>query len=224
MEETKKTVTSDTTAETGLKFFGAVTASISHEIKNRMAIINEQAGLLQDFVRMAEKGRQLDPERLMRLAGSIKTQVSMSDVIIKNMNRFAHSVDVFWQTADLDEVLLLVTALARRTADNREVRLEVRSPGTSIRVGTSAFYIMNLTWLCLDKLMQQPGKDKSIVLGCEKVGDGAALWLSGDGFDAEPGNMELGPAAAGLAAQLKGQIQADSEQGCFRILLPLDMG
>ena len=35
----------DVFAENRLKFFGTVNASISHEIKNRMAVINEQAGL-----------------------------------------------------------------------------------------------------------------------------------------------------------------------------------
>jgi hypothetical protein len=35
-------------AETGLQFFGKMTASISHEIKNVLAIINENAGLLED--------------------------------------------------------------------------------------------------------------------------------------------------------------------------------
>ena len=34
---------------TGLQFFGKMTASISHEIKNVMAIINESAGLLDDY-------------------------------------------------------------------------------------------------------------------------------------------------------------------------------
>jgi C4-dicarboxylate-specific signal transduction histidine kinase len=224
VEEKKKAVTSDMTEETGLKFFGAVTASISHEIKNRMAIINEQAGLLEDFVRMAEKGRELNPERLMRLADSVKNQVAMSDGIIKNMNRFAHSVDVFWQAADLGELLLLIAALAKRTADNREVRLEVRPPEASLKAGTSSFYLMNLVWLCLEALMQQPGKDKSIVLGCEKVGEGAAVWLSGDGFETELGDIRLGQAATGLVAELNGQIRLDTEKGWLRILLPLDGG
>jgi C4-dicarboxylate-specific signal transduction histidine kinase len=224
VEEKKKAVTSDMTEETGLKFFGAVTASISHEIKNRMAIINEQAGLLEDFVRMAEKGRELNPERLMRLADSVKNQVAMSDGIIKNMNRFAHSVDVFWQAADLGELLLLIAALAKRTADNREVRLEVRPPEASLKAGTSSFYLMNLVWLCLEALMQQPGKDKSIVLGCEKVGEGAAVWLSGDGFETELGDIPLGQAATGLVAELNGQIRLDTEKGWLRILLPLDGG
>jgi hypothetical protein len=44
-----------------------MTASISHEIKNVMAIINESAGLLEDYSLMAEKGMPIDPDNASRL-------------------------------------------------------------------------------------------------------------------------------------------------------------
>src|SRR5680860_791484 len=97
----------DSLAETGLKFFGTVSASISHEIKNRMAVINEQAGLLKDLVLLAGQGKEMNLERLMRLAESLKNQVVLTDGIIKNMNRFSHTVDNFRCSADLGEVLSL---------------------------------------------------------------------------------------------------------------------
>jgi len=43
-----------------LRFFGKIVASISHEIKNVMAIINEKAGLIKDLTLMAEKGVESD--------------------------------------------------------------------------------------------------------------------------------------------------------------------
>ncbi len=47
--------------ECGLQCFGSISASISHELKNALAIINENAGLLEDLSFMAEKGLPLDP-------------------------------------------------------------------------------------------------------------------------------------------------------------------
>jgi hypothetical protein len=38
-----------------VRFFGEISASISHEIKNVLAIINENAGLLQDMVMMMKR-------------------------------------------------------------------------------------------------------------------------------------------------------------------------
>jgi hypothetical protein len=51
----------DPIAETGLQFYGKITASVSHEIKNVLAIINENAGLLEDFTFMADRGKPIDP-------------------------------------------------------------------------------------------------------------------------------------------------------------------
>ena len=39
----------ETTEYEGLRFFGKVNASISHEIRNALAVINENAGLIKDL-------------------------------------------------------------------------------------------------------------------------------------------------------------------------------
>ncbi|MBW2430934.1 MAG: sensor histidine kinase, partial [Deltaproteobacteria bacterium] len=51
-------------AETGLQFFSQISASISHEIKNVLAIINENAGLMEDFTLMEDRGIPIDAARL----------------------------------------------------------------------------------------------------------------------------------------------------------------
>ena len=47
----------DPLGESGLRFFGKISASISHEIKNAIAVMNENAGLIKDLIMMAERGR-----------------------------------------------------------------------------------------------------------------------------------------------------------------------
>ncbi len=61
----------DIIAETGLQFFGEMSASISHEIKNVLAIVNENAGLLEDLTLMADRGKPIDPARLKTHGGSV---------------------------------------------------------------------------------------------------------------------------------------------------------
>ena len=90
-------------SETGLQFFGKMSASISHEMKNVMAIINENAGLLEDLTVMAEKGMPIDPQRLRTQASRIMKQIRRGDDIIKGMNRFAHSVDEPWRQVELND-------------------------------------------------------------------------------------------------------------------------
>jgi C4-dicarboxylate-specific signal transduction histidine kinase len=100
---------------TGLAFFGKMTASISHEIKNVLAIINENAGLLEDITLMAERGIPINLDRLKTQAERIKNQIRRADVIVKNMNRFAHSVDESLMSVDLAELLEFLAALSRRS-------------------------------------------------------------------------------------------------------------
>lgn len=106
-----------------LQFFGRVSASVSHEIKNVFAVINESAGLIEDFTLMAERGMPLQPERLKKAANSIQGQIQRGDTIIKNMNAFAHSIDEETREVDLVEVLTLTIALSTRMADMQQIRL-----------------------------------------------------------------------------------------------------
>ena len=68
-------VKSTVDAEIGLQFFGKMTASISHEIKNVLAIINENAGLLEDLALLAGRGAAIDPQRLTNMSQAVMKQV-----------------------------------------------------------------------------------------------------------------------------------------------------
>lgn len=207
---------SDTIDRIGLKFFGAIAASISHEIKNHMAIINEQAGLLEDLIHMAERGAEIDAGRLKRLAASVKSQVAQTDDIIRNMNRFAHAVSPHGQPTDLNDLLKLLTELCKRIADVQGVQVRLQPAPTAVNVPTSPFDLMNLIWLCLDKAMRSPAKGHELVLECEKTSRGASLRLKLDG---SPDGL-VTEAAAALADALKAEIICDSARKEIVISLP----
>lgn len=108
-----------------LKFFGRVSASVSHEIKNVFAVIHEGAGLLDDLCLLAAKGRPLEPEKLQSVAQSILGQIRRGDEIVRNMNAFAHSVDEDVRDVNLIDCLELVVNLSRRSAAAKNVRLDL---------------------------------------------------------------------------------------------------
>jgi len=95
-----------------LAFFGKVNASISHELKNVMAIISETAGLLGDLSEMARGGTSVDPDMLTSSTESIIEEIQRGFTTIRQMNRFAHSVDTPVGSVDLMEVLDLVRNLS----------------------------------------------------------------------------------------------------------------
>jgi C4-dicarboxylate-specific signal transduction histidine kinase len=133
-----------------LKFFGTVSASISHEMKNVLAIINEMMGLLDDLSRMAVSGRGLDPERLHTIAGRMKLQIDRGDGIIRGLNRFAHSADHDEDTIDLGDMVRFVARLAARRAAVREIVLETAVPEEPLSVTTNAFALEHLIWAALE--------------------------------------------------------------------------
>lgn len=161
-----------------LAFFGAVSASISHEIKNRIAIINEQAGLLEDLVHMAGKGSPIDSERLLRLSAKVQEQVARADGIIRNMNRFAHSVDTFRHTVDLNEVVDLAAAICRRKADMQGACLTMSEQSGSVTVLTSPFLLIRLIWICLEKLTPAAARGQTVLLGCGPIPEGGAVSIA----------------------------------------------
>lgn len=163
--------------ETGLQFFGQISASISHEIKNVLAIINENAGLLEDLTLMADRGKPIDPARLVKMAATIKKQIGRADDIIKNMNSFAHSIDQTVTTVDLKEIVELIIALTARFAAMKNVQVDLQLPQNPLKIRTAPYRLMNLLWLCLDFSMDASGELKQIEVVAEETNDDIRIQL-----------------------------------------------
>jgi len=159
----------DTITETGLQFYGKITASVSHEIKNVLAIINENAGLLEDFTIMADRGKSIDPARLKMMAAAVQKQVGRADGILKNLNRFAHSIDEIFTDVDLNQTIEQCMALTERFAAMRGVKVDLQLPEIPISIQTAPFFLTNLLWLCLDFCMTASGDKKHLELAVEET-------------------------------------------------------
>ncbi|MDA3917677.1 MAG: hypothetical protein PF690_11990 [Deltaproteobacteria bacterium] len=76
-------------------FFGKVTANVTHELQNVLAIIKESAGLMEDFMQF-----QMNPENLpdlevnlKKILGKIKEQTLRGGNLTTALNGFAHTTD-----------------------------------------------------------------------------------------------------------------------------------
>ena len=153
----------------GCAFFGEMSASVSHEIKNVLAIIKENAGLLQDMLAMDARGIPLSPERLTRLAQSIDRQVARGDGVVRNMNRFAHSADHPSETVDVQEAIRFVIDLADRliAMKGRPPRIEAAAiPVTAV---TNRFFLERLIWACLWQALEACAPEETISVVAEKT-------------------------------------------------------
>ena len=160
---TAQTEANKKSAGAEVDFFARMTASISHELKNVLAIVNENAGLLDDLLLMAEKGRPLNPERLKRLADNVKRQVERGDLILGRLNRFAHTVYDPVGQIDVRAFCELVAALTGRLAAMQEVKVEV-APCDKVPAEVHPFALANALWLLLKNIFPLAQGETSIVL------------------------------------------------------------
>lgn len=208
----------DRIGETGLRFFGKVTASVSHEIKNVFAVINENAGLLEDLMLLAAKGRPLDGGRLRDIVGTVIAQIRRGDGIVKSLNTFSHTVDDVSKTVDLGETLRLVATLFSRHASMKGVTVEVAIDG-AVSVTTSPFALQNLIWLCLEFCLKAVSSRKRVDLRAKSTEEGALIRITGLNAE-EPLQGFPGTCEKDLIASLGGKLSVDASVGEVVIHLP----
>lgn len=154
--------------DSGVRFMGEMSAANAHEIKNALAVINENAGLLADLAILAEKGATLDTDRLKRLASTIAQQVARADEIAKSTNRFAHSTDKNQGPVDLSQSLILMKTMAMRFATKRHINIEVVPAKPTITLLVQPFNLLHLLWLCLQCAMEATNAEKTIRITMKK--------------------------------------------------------
>ncbi len=73
---------------TDIQFFGTLAAAMTHDMKNFLAIVNENAGLLADLaVRAQHPGVPIDPLKAGTISEKIGKQVARADTLMKRFNR-----------------------------------------------------------------------------------------------------------------------------------------
>ncbi|MGE4423285.1 MAG: sensor histidine kinase [Pseudodesulfovibrio sp.] len=199
----------------GLRFFGRISASVSHEIKNVFAVINEAAGLIEDFTLMAERGVPLQPDRLKSAANSIQGQIRRGDAIVRNMNAFAHSTDEDVREVNLAEALRLAADLTARFADMRQIKLAVGEggPGSMVACPFDLTRLLHSSMAAAFDSMQ-PGD--TLVVSVSPDDGGASFSLSVPGKDAP---LKDDAPFAELARAMNARLEVDEKTGTSQLLL-----
>ena len=144
-----------------LAFFGKVNASISHELKNILAIISEAAGLLNDLTEMAAQGKDIELDMLTSCSRDIIEEIQRGFATIKQMNTFSHSVDELFKSVNIAEVLKLMIDLAGFLSFAGKVRFEPPPQGLP-GVLTCPFRLQNLFYQALVYAFESAGPEAEI--------------------------------------------------------------
>jgi C4-dicarboxylate-specific signal transduction histidine kinase len=190
-----------------LAFFGKITAGVSHEINNVIAIINELSGLLNDLLFGAEQGRRLDLEKLKNISDNIDKQVSRGEDLIKRLNRFAHSVDEPVATFDASEVLDNLIQISLRFAALKRVELKTELPAEPFSITGNPFYFQQATSSCIEMALAAAEKNGVVVISLEKEQNGAAVSVTGPSFNHNEDFDDKLSRVSGLMEELGGRVE-----------------
>jgi signal transduction histidine kinase len=207
-------------AREGVRFFGEISASISHELKNVLAIINENAGLLADMVRLGAHSVPISPERLARLADSLAGQVRRGNRIVESMNRFAHSADLPVESVDLAEAVEFVCSIAARLIAVKGQPPQIDCPALPVTVSANRFYLENLIWSALNRSMNACATDGTITITVEPGPPGARIRFRGRAINPAAGGALRPCLREEMVARFLGaKLTADEGGGEIAIIL-----
>ncbi len=147
-----------------LDFFGQVTASATHEIKNGLAVMNEQSRLIFELIELSRQGRELDVDRLGALIGRVIDRIDQTDQVVRRLNKFAHSADLDRDGGDANKILTLMARFHERLASIKGVSLAVADEPLSGAGVRKAVIVELAVWTCLEAMVAAADKGSRINL------------------------------------------------------------
>lgn len=205
-----------------LSFFGRVNASISHELKNVMAIISETAGLLGDLSDMAASGTPIAPDMLKDCTGSITEEIQRGFSVIRQMNRFSHSIDKPAESVNLLDVLDLAINLSRYLSFAGKADVNPLNGMTPVVV-TCPFLLQAIVYQALVYTFKNTGPGAEITISIKPLTEnqGWKIIFSGfsvSGFQAFPDAL-----IKSMAASIGVAIICDSTADWLELVVPSEI-
>ncbi len=147
-----------------LKFFGKITATVTHELNNTLGIINENAGLIEDLAMISKQGNPPDIDKWMEITQKIGDQVKRTNEIVNNLNSFAHSTDHSKAVVNPDRLLRILVTLSTRQLAEKKVIALVINEDEIFDFYIQPFLFLNLLGDCLLYAADNADENKKILI------------------------------------------------------------
>jgi signal transduction histidine kinase len=198
----------------GFEFWGTITASLSHEMNNVFAIINELSGLLEDYSLASDRGKSIYPDKVKAATRRISEQVSRGRGLVRQLNRLAHTVDRERSPIDFNEDVETVATLCARLATLRRIGIETRLPDASPQLEGSAFDVQHMVFRCIDMAFEAGGQGDVVEIEVKPRDDGARLGVTNRMAVASVDELKAKrDSLAALVARMNGTVEAAIETG-----------
>jgi signal transduction histidine kinase len=196
-----------------IAFMGKVSAALTHEIKNSLAIIQESLGLMADLMHQAPPTNWPIFPRIKAVMASTEQQLQRTDRVVQRLHRLAHSMDKETASLDLNDLLREVTGLVERFARLHRVVLETSVASTPLPVVTDPFRVQYVIFTLVERAIQSSPPKGKVTVTSDRSGDWARISVSDQGA----------PQAAWLSTQLasalsSGEAAGETEDAEIRLL------
>jgi C4-dicarboxylate-specific signal transduction histidine kinase len=198
-------------------FMGRMTAGVTHELKNVLAIIKESAGLIEDILAMNKGAGLAHEDRVVRVLSNIRQQVDRGVDLSSRLNAFAHSPDEISAGVDLNTVVDLVVSLCQRFARLKAVVLVAKTQPQEVILVTDPLKLQMLLVGAIDLLLQVVPSGSTMSLEPSDRGAGTvAVVFSSNGEERQrTAQQQLDPTACAdwpslseSCAELNGTLEA----------------
>jgi len=133
-------------------FMGEVTAGITHEMKNVLAIIKESVGLMQDLLSLNEDKILLNKPKLDKSLTRMYDQVQRGVDLVSSLNSFAHYADDDFIETDLNTLAKQAAFNGKRSARLKGIVLKPESTGDVLFTNADPMIFQMLVYECVKEL------------------------------------------------------------------------
>jgi hypothetical protein len=143
-------------------FAGRITASVTHEIQNVLAIIKESSGLMEDILAMNPDS--VPDQRIGKCIDSIKRQAYRGVTLTSALNGFAHTADHPVSRVNVCGILEELVFLTRRIFTQQGHRVTFAGCDTSFGIETDPVLFQMVLFRTLECLSEIPDVKSPLVV------------------------------------------------------------
>jgi len=135
-------------------FLGKITASVTHDLQNVLAIVKETSGLMEDYFLMHRSGGLENFEdKIETCIKTIKQQTYRGVDLTSGLNGFAHTADSKKDSINIFEVLKRMLFITQRLFKQKGVDVSIIDSDTTCSILTDPLLFQELIFSCIECLI-----------------------------------------------------------------------
>jgi len=208
--------------------FGRITAGVTHEMKNVLAIIREASGLIQDLMALNPEALP-HGEKYQKALESISAQVQRGNDLTTRLNQFAHAPDQDLKQVDLLETTAVLLALTQRFARLKNIVMACDPSAVSgppVLLVTHPVHLLLALFSALECWLSLAPPGSRIKIKPFRDKHDCTIAITCEGQLSETGELTRGlsetppwPLLEEMVFKLKGRIEIDEPSACISLRL-----